>query len=431
MIGITPENTVFREQERISAWIRSNEVAYFHIRKPNYNEREMCEYLDRFDLDIRERLTLNDYQYLAREFSIGGVHINSRFRNASTIAEDIVDIYGNLSNSFNNLSNSFNNTSNSFNNTTPMGINIQKEKQLRLSVSCHSIEQVRQWAGKVDYCFLSPILNSISKEGYRSKFSRCALQEAFHHNFLDTTTVALGGVTFNNLDMLSSLGFSSFAMLSGLWQLPQAMFISHTNEYYNYLEGCIAALAGGIRFIQLRMKEADDEQIIATARLLRKECDKYGAILTIDDKIHLLDTNLFDGVHLGKQDIPIGTAKQITKDRYLLGATCNTVDDVRRAVSDGADYLGVGPYRYTTTKSNLATILKEEGYVSIVRYLQHCNCNIPVYAIGGIRTDDITKLLKIGVYGIALSNEILNSGDAQKRSEKIINIIKEYNKDER
>ncbi len=373
LIGITPSKNVFREHERISNLINTKQVTYFHIRKPNFTESQMRDYLSKFDMSVRPYLSLHDYHHLALEMNIGGVHLNAR-------NPHIAD----------------------------------KLKTKRISASCHSIDEVTKYKNDVDYCFLSPIFDSISKYGYKSKFSLSELNQAFKENILDSKVVALGGVNYNNISTLEKIGFSSFAMLGSLWNLPKIMFITHFNDKFDYLSGALAVLEGGEKFIQLRMKDASVSQVLDIAKTLRKACDKHNALLTVDDRIHLLDTNLFDGVHLGKNDMPIHEAKQITGDKFLLGATCNTVEDAIEAIKSGADYLGVGPFRFTTTKQKLSPELGLMGYKQIIDKLQTLNLNIPIYSIGGITKNDFKDLKNVGVYGSALSGTILNSDNAIK-----------------
>ncbi len=379
LIGITPSKNVFREHERISNLINTKQVTYFHIRKPDFTESQMRDYLSKFDMAVRPYLSLHDYHHLALEMNIGGVHLNARNPH---IADNL--------------------------------------KTKRLSASCHSIDEVTKCKNNIDYCFLSPIFDSISKCGYKSKFSLPELNQAFKENILDSKVVALGGVNYNNISTLEKIGFSSFAMLGNLWNLPKIMFITHFNDKFDYLSGALAVLEGGGKFIQLRMKDASDEQVLDIAKTLRKACDKYNALLTVDDRIHLLDTNLFDGVHLGKNDMPIKEAKQITGDKFLLGATCNTVVDAIEAIKSGADYLGVGPFRFTTTKQKLSPELGLMGYKQIIDKLQNLNFNIPIYSIGGITKNDFKDLKDVGVYGSALSGTILNSDNAIKETSDII-----------
>ena len=282
------------------------------------------------------------------------------------------------------------------------------------------------WKNKSDYVFLSPIFDSISKKGYKSAFSFRELKKCFDNKVFDNNVVALGGVTIRNISTLEQIGFSSCALLSELWQLPKTMFISPNKDEKGIIEDCKTALQYGIKFIQLRMKQQTNEQVLKVAEIIRPLCDKYYALFTIDDRIELLNTNLFDGVHLGKNDMPIKQAKNLISNKYLLGATCNTFQEVERAINDGADYLGVGPYKFTTTKQNLSPILGLEGYKNIISSLQTsypCSNNIPIYAIGAIGLEDLTNLQKVGVYGVALSSAITSSSTPQKT---ITEILKHY-----
>lgn len=194
------------------------------------------------------------------------------------------------------------------------------------------------------------------------------------------------------------------------------MFITHHNEHYSYLESALLALNIGLKFIQLRIKDATDGEVLSVAEKLRPACDRHGALLTVDDRIHLLDTGLFDGVHVGKNDMPVAEARKITGNRFLLGATCNTSDDALKAITDGADYLGIGPFRFTETKKNLAPVLGLEGYRGIPQ-------TIPVYAIGGITTSDLLPLKQTGVYGIAISGMLLQSTDAAQTGSKLLEVF--------
>lgn len=381
-IGITSEVKVFREQERIINFIQSGYVDYFHIRKPSFSEKQIREYLAVFPNEVRQKLSLHDFHSLAFEMGIGGIHINKR----NPILKE-------------------------------------EYKKKRISVSCHSIEQVKEWKEKSNYVFLSPIFDSISKEGYKSAFSFNELKKYFNDKILDNKVVALGGVTKDNIKELENIGFSSCALLSDLWQLPKVMFITPNKTKEEIIKECNIVLQEGIKFIQLRMKEASNDEILEVAKQIRPVCDKYCAILIVDDKIELLKSNLFDGVHLGKNDMPIKQAKQITQDKYLLGATCNTIQDVQKAIENGADYLGIGPYKYTTTKQNLAPILGLEGYKNIIKYMRENKLTTPFYAIGGINIEDLQLLKEIEIFGIALSGTISTATNKQSIIKEILKTL--------
>lgn len=186
-------------------------------------------------------------------------------------------------------------------------------------------------------------------------------------------------------------------------------FITHHNEKYGYVDGARMALEGGCRWIQLRMKEATEDEILAAANELRSLCDKYEAILLLDDHVELVDKTGADGVHLGKNDMPVDEARKILGNHKIIGGTANTFEDVERLARQGANYIGCGPFRFTTTKKNLSPVLGLEGYRSIVERMKAAHIDLPIVAIGGILDTDIADIMATGVAGIAVSGGILNA----------------------
>lgn len=205
------------------------------------------------------------------------------------------------------------------------------------------------------------------------------------------------------------------------WKLKMGVqFITHETPRYSYLEGARMALEGGCRWIQLRMKEATAEEVEATAREIRRMCNGYDAVFIIDDYVELVASTQADGVHLGKNDMPIRRAREILGEEFIIGGTANTFYDVQRHYISGADYIGCGPYRYTTTKKNLAPILGDEGYTNIIGKMRNAGIQLPLIAIGGIGHEDIPGLMKIGISGIALSGSILRAENPVEEMRKII-----------
>lgn len=201
-------------------------------------------------------------------------------------------------------------------------------------------------------------------------------------------------------------------------------FITHKNERHGYLDGAEAALRGGCRWIQLRMKDEPDESIIAAGRRLAPLCRAAGATFIIDDHVALVDAVGADGVHLGKNDMPVAEARRILGADRIIGATANTFDDIAAAVASGADYIGLGPFRFTETKKRLSPILGLEGYRDIMAHCRRAGYSIPVVAIGGITPEDIEAIMATGVTGIALSGTILRAADPAAATSQIINLIK-------
>lgn len=207
-------------------------------------------------------------------------------------------------------------------------------------------------------------------------------------------------------------------------QLSQSslQFISHYNERYGYLDSIRLALQGGCRWVQLRMKEATDADFLEIGAQVRKLCDQYDATFIIDDHVELVKEIGADGVHLGKKDMPISEARKILGEDIIIGGTANTMEDVRMHYQASANYIGCGPFRFTTTKKGLAPILGLEGYRNITQMMKQESINLPIVAIGGITAADIPSILQSGVTGIALSGTILNADDPVAETEKIIQI---------
>lgn len=197
-------------------------------------------------------------------------------------------------------------------------------------------------------------------------------------------------------------------------------FITHQTERYSYLESARMALEGGCKWIQLRMKEASAEEVETVALQLKPLCKEREAILILDDYVELAKKLEVDGVHLGKKDMPVGQARQILGEAFIIGGTANTFEDVVQHYRAGADYLGIGPFRFTTTKKNLSPVLGLEGYSSIMSQMKEANIELPVVAIGGITTEDIPDILRTGVNGIAMSGSILRAENPVEETRKIL-----------
>ncbi len=188
-------------------------------------------------------------------------------------------------------------------------------------------------------------------------------------------------------------------------------FITHETGSIGYVEGARMALEGGCKWIQLRMKDASDDEVRKAAAEIQPMCKEHEAVFLLDDRVELVKELHADGVHLGKNDMPIDEARRILGEEYIIGGTANTFEDIQRIAAQGADYIGCGPFRFTTTKKNLAPVLGIEGYRDIIAKMRNAGINIPMVAIGGITPDDIDEILATGVQGIAVSGTVLNADD--------------------
>ena len=200
-------------------------------------------------------------------------------------------------------------------------------------------------------------------------------------------------------------------------------FITHYNERYSYLDSVRIALEGGCRWIQLRMKDSSPEEILPIAEEALAMCREYHATFIIDDHVELAKQVKADGVHLGKSDMPIAEARRILGKDFIIGGTANTFEDVLGHHKAGADYIGCGPFRFTTTKKNLSPVLGLEGYRRIVWQMKEAGIHLPIVAIGGITEADIPELMQTGVNGIALSGSILRAKNPIEEMKKIMTLI--------
>ncbi len=200
-------------------------------------------------------------------------------------------------------------------------------------------------------------------------------------------------------------------------------YISHFTPQIGYAEGIRMALEGGCRWIQLRMKDAPAEEIIACAEEVLPLCRRHGAKFLLDDHVELVRQLGADGVHLGKNDMPVDEARKILGPDIIIGGTANTIEDIIRLHKQGADYIGCGPFRFTTTKKNLSPILGLDGYKSIVLKMKELGIDLPIVAIGGITVEDIPAVMGTGVSGIALSGAILGAPDPVEMTARIIETI--------
>lgn len=203
-------------------------------------------------------------------------------------------------------------------------------------------------------------------------------------------------------------------------------FITHYTDQYTYLDSVRIALEGGCRWIQLRMKDTPTEDILPIAKETLTLCRQYEATFIIDDHVDLAKQIKADGVHLGKLDMPISEARSILGKNFIIGGTANTFEDILEHHKAGANYIGCGPFRFTTTKKNLSPVLGLEGYREIVRKMKMEGIDLPIVAIGGIEKEDIPSLMGTGITGIALSGSILRAEHPKEEMNEIIKTVESW-----
>ena len=201
-------------------------------------------------------------------------------------------------------------------------------------------------------------------------------------------------------------------------------FISHYTDKIGYLDSIRLALDGGCRWVQLRVKNATIDELRPLALEAQRMCREAGATFVIDDQVELVKEIGADGVHLGKNDMPVAEARKILGPDFIIGGTANTFEDVKMHYESGANYIGCGPFRFTTTKEKLSPVLGLEGYRNIVEKMREEGINLPVVAIGGITAEDIPAIMQTGVTGIALCGTVLRAEDPVREMQQLLDLVK-------
>lgn len=382
----TSENEVDNEINYLRELIFAG-ADYLHLRKPGRNFDYYAEVIEGIPEAFRKKIVLHSFPELAERYGVG-LRLKA-------------------------------------------GDSLPGVRPATISRSCHSLNEIEKFS-ESDFVTLSPIFDSISKKGYQSAFE----PETLDLRRFKTPVIALGGVTLDKISYLKENGFSGAGFLGTVWESEanylkflkflrmrnfKLQFITDGKDIQSTITQAQFALDGGCRWIQVRMKNADIGEIRETLQELLPKCNEFNATLLVDDYIEL--ACYCHGVHLGQDDMPVCEARKFTESDKIIGLTVNNKKQIEDSISSLPDYYGIGPYRYTTTKKNLAPVLGIDGYKKLLPYIK-----IPFVAIGGISLSDVNGLLEVGASGVAVSSVITRSDNPVEMTKKFINetnIIKE------
>lgn len=192
-----------------------------------------------------------------------------------------------------------------------------------------------------------------------------------------------------------------------LAQRPPLMCLTQDALSLSHEEQARRLCAAGARWIQLRMKNTARAQWLATARTIVAICRAHNAVCIINDDVDIAIASDAHGAHLGKRDLAWREARQRIGPEKILGGTMNDPSDAARAVAaDCLDYVGVGPWRFTSNKKNLAPVLGPDGVRALVAQLD----GLPAWAIGGIEAADLPAVRASGATGAAVSTALFRGG---------------------
>lgn len=184
-----------------------------------------------------------------------------------------------------------------------------------------------------------------------------------------------------------------------------------------FLKSIEEAILGGVTFVQIREKDKTTAQYIDLVSKALKITRKYNVPLVVDDRVDVVLATGADGVHVGRDDMPVETARKILGDDRIVGATTKTVEQALEAYKAGADYLGVGAIYPTTTK--VKTVLTSTDTLNDI-----CNAvPIPANAIGGLNKDNLGVLKGIPIAGICVVTAIMKAASPRKAAEELIEAV--------
>jgi thiamine-phosphate pyrophosphorylase len=193
--------------------------------------------------------------------------------------------------------------------------------------------------------------------------------------------------------------------------IPKLHYISQGKSPKEHLENIQQACTSGIELVQLRLQNVSDKKLLEVAKEAREITAHFQTRLLITDHYKIAREVKADGVLLENTDSCPTKARIHVYTWQIIGGTANTLEECQTLVAKQVDYIGLGPFRCTTTKDNVSQALGLNGYLEITKTLQ---TETPIMGVGGITTEDVTDILETGISGIGVSGEITRNFDTIK-----------------
>lgn len=206
-------------------------------------------------------------------------------------------------------------------------------------------------------------------------------------------------------------------------RIAQFQYLTQDLENHSHAFLAEQACKAGAKWVQLRVKAKSFDEWLKIALAVKTTTAFNNATLIINDSIEIAKAVKASGVHLGKNDAKPSDARKTLGHSAIIGCTANTIDDIIDLSQEPIDYIGLGPFQFTSTKQNLSPQLGISGYQKIISKMQSLGITIPIIAIGGIQLNNVVPLLKTGVHGIAVSSAIHAKGDIQENTHQFLSTI--------
>ena len=197
------------------------------------------------------------------------------------------------------------------------------------------------------------------------------------------------------------------------------LYVITDRRLIDEITGAREALEGGATAIQLRIKNTSTREMIEVGKKIRKLCDDFGALFFVNDRLDVALATNADGVHVGKEDMPVYIVREIAPN-LIVGASARNPQEAKDAEKQGAHYIGAGSVFPTVSKDD-AIVIGLETLRLIVE-----SVSIPVVAIGGINHSNVMEVMKTGVDGVAVISAIMGAKDIREATREMLLIIERY-----
>jgi len=187
---------------------------------------------------------------------------------------------------------------------------------------------------------------------------------------------------------------------------------------FSHVELAEMAAAGGADVIQFRQKRGSTRELIETAIRMKRACQEKGVALIVNDRIDVAIAARADGVHLGQEDFPIPLARELLGKDCIIGGSAATVEEAKKCLAEGADYVGFGPVFPTGSKDDAGPVSGTHVLKQIVEMIP-----LPIVAIGGIGLENTSAILQAGAHGIAVISAVCCQDDPRQATRRLREIM--------
>ena len=188
---------------------------------------------------------------------------------------------------------------------------------------------------------------------------------------------------------------------------------------FSHLELARMAIAGGADTIQFRQKEGSTRKLIEIAQQLKQICTGMGVTFIVNDRLDVAIASDSDGVHLGQDDFPILLARDLLGDQKIIGGSAVTLEEARKCLDEGADYVGFGPVYPTTSKADAGPVAGINLMKEVIDKVP-----LPLIAIGGVNKDNTPEVIRAGAHGIAVISAVCCQQDPEQATRELFRALK-------